>query len=306
MARTVAIGLQDFEKIRKNNCFYVDKTSFIKEWWESGDDVTLIARPRRFGKTLNISMLEYFFSLKYEGRSDLFEGLSIWDDKAYREIQGTYPVISLSFARVKETSYTSAQEKISEIIRNLYIKFYFIMGSPLLTEADKDYFNRILAVKITDSDLTSSIYQLSDYVCRYYGKRVIILLDEYDTPMQEAFVHGYWEELVPLVRSMFNSAFKTNPYLERALMTGITRISKESIFSDLNNLEVVTTTSDKYATAFGFTEQEMFAALDECGFSEEKEQVKWWYDGFIFGNHTDIYNPWSALNFLSKRKYEAY
>ncbi len=306
MARTVAIGLQDFEKLIKNNCFYVDKTSFIKEWWESGDDVTLIVRPRRFGKTLNMSMLEYFFSLKYEGRGDLFEGLSIWSEQTYQEIQGTYPVISLSFARVKEITYTTARDKICEIVRNLYIKYHFIKESNVMTQADTDFYNRILAAEISDSDLTSARYQLSDYVCRYYGKRVLILLDEYDTPMQEAFVHGYWEELVPLVRSMFNSAFKTNPYLERALMTGITRISKESIFSDLNNLKVVTATSDEYCTAFGFTEQEMFAALDEYGFSAEKEQVKWWYDGFIFGTHTDIYNPWSAINFIDTGKYGTY
>ena len=306
MARTVAIGLQDFEQIIKNNCFYVDKTFFIREWWESRDGVTLIARPRRFGKTLNISMLEYFFSLDYEEKGALFEGLSIWKDENYRKLQGSFPVISLSFARVKETNYATAREKICEILRNLYIKFHYMKESNVLTEADKRYFDRILADEISDSDMTSALYQLAGFLFRYYGKKVIILLDEYDTPMQESYVHGYWDEIVPLIRSMFNSTFKTNPYLERALMTGITRVSKESIFSDLNNLKVVTTTSDIYATAFGFTEQEMFAALDECGLSEEREGVKRWYDGFIFGNHTDIYNPWSVINFLDTGKYGTY
>ena len=306
MARTVAIGIQDFSVIREKNYFYIDKTSFIQEWWESGDSVTLITRPRRFGKTLNMSMLEQFFSVKYAGRGDLFEGLSVWDHEEYRNIQGTYPVISLSFARIKEMDYVTTRDKICEILRNLYIEYSFLKKSDVLTEADRRYFDRILAPDIKNSEATSALYQLSDFLYRYYGKKVIILLDEYDTPMQEAYVDGYWDELVAFTRSLFNSTFKTNPYLERGIMTGITRVSKESIFSDLNNLEVVTTTSDKYATAFGFTEEEVFAALEECGLMEEKDSVKRWYDGFIFGEHKDIYNPWSILNFIDKGKFSTY
>lgn len=306
MARTVAIGLQDFGDLIRKNYFYIDKTAFIKEWWESGDSVTLITRPRRFGKTLNMSMTEQFFSVDYAGQGELFEGLSIWKEQTYRELQGTYPVISLSFARVKEVSYQDTRAKICEILRNLYIKYSFLRESRVLTDADRAYFDRILEPEISNSDATSALYQLSDYLYRYYGKKVIILLDEYDTPMQEAYVDGFWNELVAFTRSLFNSAFKTNPWLERAIMTGITRVSKESIFSDLNNLEVVTTTSDKYADAFGFTEKEVFAALEECGLSGEREQVKHWYDGFIFGEHKDIYNPWSILNFIDKRKFTTY
>lgn len=306
MARNVAIGIQNFDELIEENYFYIDKTSFIKEWWESGDSVTLITRPRRFGKTLNMSMTEQFFSVDYANRGDLFEGLSIWKDEKYRELQGTYPVISLSFARVKETNYGDTREKICAILRNLYIKFSFLKDSEVLTDTDRAYFDRILAVEVSNADATSALYQLSDYLYRYYGKKVIILLDEYDTPMQEAYVEGYWKELVAFTRSMFNSAFKTNPWLARAIMTGITRVSKESIFSDLNNLKVVTTTSDEYATSFGFTEEEVFAALDECGRSEEKQQVKRWYDGFIFGTHADIYNPWSILNFLDTGNFTTY
>ena len=306
MARTVAIGIQDFEKIREKNVFYIDKTDFIREWWENGDDVTLITRPRRFGKTLNMSMVEHFFSVDYANRGDLFDGLSIWQDEKYRNIQGTYPVISLSFARVKETNYTDTREKICEIIRNLYIKYSFIRESDVMTTADRNFFDKILADEISNTNATSSLYQLAGYLYRYYGKKVIILLDEYDTPMQEAYVNGFWDELVAFTRSLFNSTFKTNPWLERAIMTGITRVSKESIFSDLNNPEVVTTTSDKYATSFGFTEEEVFAALDECGLSGQKEKVKQWYDGFTFGKHKDIYNPWSILNFLDKKTFMTY
>ena len=305
MARTVAIGIQDFEQIIKNDCFYVDKTDFIREWWDSRDSVTLIARPRRFGKTLNMSMLDYFFSNRYADKGHLFEGLSIWEDEKYRTLQGTYPVISLSFANVKEQNYQTTRKKICQLITKLYAENAFLLDSGILYETDKSYFKRVTE-NMDDSDATLALYQLSDFLYRYYGKKVIILLDEYDTPMQEAYVNGYWNELVAFTRSMFNSTFKTNPYLERAVMTGITRVSKESIFSDLNNLKVVTTTTDEYATAFGFTEEEVFAGLDECGLSEEKERVKWWYDGFTFGNHTDIYNPWSVLNFLDTAKYNTY
>lgn len=305
MARTVAIGIQDFEQIIKNDCFYVDKTDFIREWWDSRDSVTLIARPRRFGKTLNMSMLDYFFSNRYADKGHLFEGLSIWEDEKYRALQGTYPVISLSFANVKEQNYQTTRKKICQLITKLYAENAFLLDSGILYETDKSYFKRVTE-NMDDSDATLALYQLSDFLYRYYGKKVIILLDEYDTPMQEAYVNGYWNELVAFTRSMFNSTFKTNPYLERAVMTGITRVSKESIFSDLNNLKVVTTTTDEYATAFGFTEEEVFAGLDECGLSEEKERVKWWYDGFTFGNHTDIYNPWSVLNFLDTAKYNTY
>ncbi len=222
MARKLGIGHDDFAVVRESNNFYVDKTNFIREWWESNDKVTLITRPRRFGKTLNMSMLENFFSLQYAGRGDLFEGLSIWRSEQYRELQGTYPVIFLSFANVKEASYKEARKKI-----------------------------------------------------------------------------GY-------TRGLFNSTFKTNSYLERAVMTGITRINKESIFSDLNNLKVVTTTSEKYSDCFGFTEEEVFAALDEFGLSGQKQKVKDWYDGFTFGDRGDIYNPWSVISFLSEKKAGAY
>ena len=305
MARTVGIGIQDFEKMISNNYFYIDKTDFIKEWWESGDDVTLITRPRRFGKTLNLNMLDHFFSNRYAGRSSLFEHLSIWKEEKYRQLQGSYPVINVSFARVKADTYTETKESIYEILTDLYIAHDFLRDSEVLTEKDRLYFDRI-SKDMRDSDASSALHQLSGYLYRYYGKKVIILLDEYDTPMQEAYLHGYWEELASMMRSLLNSAFETNPYLEKGLMTGITRVSKESVFSDLNNLEVVTTTSDKYETAFGFTEEEVFAALEECGLGTEKMGVKKWYDGFNFGKHTDLYNPWSVLNFLDKRKYTAY
>lgn len=305
MARKIGIGNQDFERVRASNLFYIDKTRFIKEWWESEDSVTLITRPRRFGKTLNMSMTEKFFSVKYAGRADLFEGLSIWQDERYRRIQGTYPVLFISFADVKENTFIQARKKMCRIITELYRQNAFLLEGNLLSTEEKEDFRQVSA-DMEDYKAAFSIKALSGYLERYYHKKVIILLDEYDTPMQEAYVNGYWSELVAFTGSLFNSTFKTNPYLERAVMTGITRVSKESIFSDLNNLEVVTTTSLKYADCFGFSEEEVFGALDEFGLSDQKQQVKEWYDGFSFGGMTDIYNPWSITGFLDAGKVGAY
>ena len=305
MARTVSIGNQDFEKMIQRNCFYVDKTGFIKEWWENEDEVTLITRPRRFGKTLNMSMLKCFFSNKYADRGELFEGLEIWEDEKYREIQGTYPVIFLSFAGIKGNTFELSKKQICDKIVELYESNRFLLKSDCISETEKLRYISFLE-KPMDEDISFKLNEMSNYLSRYYGKKVIILLDEYDTPMQEAYVNGYWEELVAFTRSLFNSTFKTNPYLERAIMTGITRVSKESIFSDLNNLVVVTTTSNQYETVFGFTEEEVFNALDEQGLSDEKGEVKKWYDGFTFGDKKDIYNPWSIINLLKFKTFKTY
>ena len=301
MARTVAIGQQDFETIRGKGYFYIDKTKFIKEWWDSGDSVTLITRPRRFGKTLTMSMLEKFFSLNYADRGDLFEGMEIWEYSEYRKLQGTYPVLFLSFADVKETNFQDARKMICYLIEQLYSQNDFLLEGCLLNEKEKKYFRNVTA-DMENYVLSASLKTLSNYLYRYYGRKVIIILDEYDTPMQEAYVKGYWKELVELTRSLFNATFKTNPCMERAVMTGITRVSKESVFSDLNNLEVVTATSDKYAEIFGFTEEEVFAALKEFSLLQKEKEIKEWYDGFTFGKMKDIYNPWSIIHYLDKKK----
>lgn len=305
MKSVISIGNQDFISIRKNNCFYIDKTDFIREWWENQDSVTLITRPRRFGKTLNMSMTEYFFSVNYSDMGQYFKELSIWKEERFHEIQGTYPVISLSFADIKATTYESARMSIIRKLVRLYSAFDFIRSSEALNEKDRTYFDSV-GEDMSDDAAAVGINYMSDYLSRYYGKKVIILLDEYDTPLQEAYVHGYWEELTAFIRSLFNSTFKTNPYMERGLLTGITRVSKESIFSDLNNLEVVTTTSEKYSTSFGFTEEEVFTVLENAGIPEEKEHVRYWYDGFSFGNRKDIYNPWSITKYLDTGEYGTY
>ena len=314
MAKVISIGNQSFESMRERDNFYVDKTSFIKEWWENEDIVTLITRPRRFGKTLNMNMLECFFSNKYKDRGDLFEGLDIWKEEKYRKLQGTYPLIFLSFADVKKDNFKDTKNDIISIINEAYKQHSYLIGSNILTDAEKGIFDKFenyskntdVNKEISNEIVCRAIKELASMLYRTFGKKVIILLDEYDTPMQEAYVNGYWKELVAFTRSMFNATFKTNPYLERAIMTGITRVSKESIFSDLNNLVVVTTTSNQYETAFGFTEEEVFNALDEQGLSEKKQEVKSWYDGFTFGDSRDIYNPWSIINYLKYKKFTTY
>ena len=238
MKSVISIGNQDFISIRKNNCFYIDKTDFIREWWDNQDSVTLITRPRRFGKTLNMSMVEYFFSINDSECGPYFADLSIWKEERFREMQGTYPVISLSFADIKATTYESARRAVIRKLVKLYSTFGFIRSSELLNEKDCAYFDSVEENMLDDAAAVAINY-MSDYLSRYYNKKVIVLLDEYDTPLQEAYIHGYWEKLTAFIRSLFNSTFKTNPYMERGLLTGITRVSKESIFSDVQGIRRV-------------------------------------------------------------------
>ena len=306
MARQVSIGTQDYASLIENNYFYIDKTQFISDWWNSGDAVTLITRPRRFGKTLTMNMCNYFFSNKYAGRSDLFENLNIWKEEKFRKLQGTYPVIFMTFAGVKGKDYADTVKTIKISIAELVQDYDYLLESDKLNDEEKQMFKKIKD-DMDDIQAAMSLKILSKLLEKHFGKSVLILLDEYDTPLQEAYIQGYWDDMTTFIRTMFNNTFKTNPSMERAIMTGITRVSKESIFSDLNNLEVVTTTSDKYAADFGFTEEEVFTALDEQGYSEDdKKNVKKWYDGFTFGKYTDIYNPWSITHFLKIGKYDIY
>ena len=304
MLQTVAIGVQRFTEIRENNIFYVDKTGFIKEWWESGDEVTVITRPRRFGKTLNMNMLENFFSIQYAGREDLFLGLEIWQYEEYRKLQGTWPVILISFAKIKPLSYDDAIEDISSYIVELYDRYSYVLNSNEISKVDRIYFNNILEGKLKYR-LGNCLNVLSKVLNVYYGKKPIIILDEYDTPMHEAYSRGYWGEMVDFMHNLFNSSFKSNPYMNRAIMTGITRIGRESLFSDFNHANILTVFDDKYSQYFGFTENEVFKALDNYGL-DEKDKVKFWYNGFTIGSRHDIYNPWSIIKYLEKKRVGLY
>ena len=306
MARTVAIGVQDFAVIRERKCLYVDKTRFIREWWNSQDAVTAIMRPRRFGKTLNMSMVQAFFSVDYREKGDaLFEGLDIWQDIDMKQLQGQYPVILITFADIKCGSYEETMEALKFKIFMLAGDYDFLQNSDKVGLREKQALAR-LALDMSDSTAVGALNVLCRALHSYYGRKVIILLDEYDTPMQEAYVKGYWAQLLDFMRQFFNSTFKTNPALERALLTGITRIAKESIFSDFNHPVIATMLSDKYADAFGFTQQEVFQVMEEYGL-EDREQVKKWYDGFTIGSTNDIYNPWSIINFIDNGgRFDAY
>ena len=295
--RKLPIGIQDFEKLRQNQYFYIDKTGFISDWWRSGDDVTLITRPRRFGKTLNMSMLDYFFSNRHEGSESLFKGWNIWKDAKYHEIQGQYPVLFISFASIKGRDYDTARQQIIQEIVSLYRNYSFLTSEPFMTEMDKSFWNMV-DYDMTDATAAESLRFLCEILYKYYGKKVLIFLDEYDTPIHEAYTDGFWDDMTGFIRNLFNSTFKTNSYLERAIMTGITRISKESIFSDLNNLKVDTMTNARYDTDFGFTAEEVSEALDKYELSQKKDDVKRWYDGFKIGKSSDMYNPWSITQFL--------
>ncbi len=313
MARTIDTGAQGFEELRTSEAFYVDKTAFIREWWRTLDQVTLVCRPRRFGKTLNLDTLRCFLSTEYVGRGEeLFSGLDVWEGgtqaerEEMRALQGTVPVVFLSFADVKDPTYGEMQRHVCELVALLYEDYDYLLEWEGLRQSERARFERVR----DDMDAltcTRALNHLCRMLLRCHGTKPVVLLDEYDAPMQQAWEHGFWGEASSFMRRLMNSTFKTNKALGRGLITGVTRVSRESIFSDLNNLEVVSTSSGKYRTCFGFTEAETFSALEEFGLGGERGDVQGWYDGYTFGGKGSIYNPWSVTKFLeSGGHYDAY
>ncbi|MBQ7456007.1 MAG: AAA family ATPase [Desulfovibrio sp.] len=304
MSRQLTPGTQSFEYLRQNNYFYVDKTKFIKDWWNSGINVTLITRPRRFGKTLMLDTVKTFFSPKFIGRSDLFEGLDVWKDEQFRNIQGKIPVIFLSFAKIDNDTYEETISRIKTTLASIYGSFTQYIDIDAIPLAEKEIFTSVHK-SMTDDTAQDSLNYLCKFIATQHKIKPIILLDEYDTPLTEAWLNGYWDKLVGFLKGFFKATFKDNTWLERGLITGITRVAKESIFSGMNNLKVVSVKSDLYADCFGFTEQEVFAAMDEYGL-QDKDTVKKWYNGFIFGTHKEIYNPWSIIEYLLEKRFDPY
>ena len=303
----IPVGISDFAEIRRNGFYYIDKSGLIDDLLKTtSTKVTLITRPRRFGKTLGMSMLEYFFDVRKDSK-ELFAGLEIMKNQEIcQQWMNQYPTIFVSFRQVDGLNFDGAFGMLTVVLADLFNKHLYLQESPKATEFQKAAFAHIASGNASVKEAKSSLGLLTDMMRGYYGKKVIVLLDEYDTPMQEAYIHGYWERFTGFIRSFLNATFKTNACLERGIMTGITRVSKESIFSDLNNVNVVTTTSDDYRLSFGFTEEEVFASLAEYGLEETKDEVKKWYDGFAFGGSKDIYNPWSITNYLDKKRFQAY
>lgn len=306
MARVIAIGEQNFRTIRENNYFYVDKTEFIADWWlKTGATATLITRPRRFGKTLMMDTVREFFTAEDRDQERLFSGLDVWENETMRRTAGTIPVISLTWSGIKGQNYWVVRKDILRTIAEAYRHFDFVAESEKVDPVLRSRLKNFSSQSRDESDDPAALRDLCIALHQYYGVKPIILLDEYDTPLQEAWLAGYWDDLVEFMKKLMNFTFKSNTSLARGIITGVTRISKESIFSDLNNPMVVTTTSDVFQTSFGFTEAEVFAALDEYGISD-REKVKAWYDGFTFGSVTDIYNPWSITSFLEAKKFATY
>ena len=300
--RPIAIGVSDFRNIIANNCFYVDKTKFIEELVNDMTAVHLITRPRRFGKTLNLSMLKYFYDI--EGNTEnrkLFDGLYISNSLAMSE-QGKYPVIFLSFKDVKADSSLEMMENIAILMKNLYDKFEYIREK--LNQSNLMEFDEIW-LKKDNANLRGALLNLCSYLKEYYNQDVILLIDEYDTPMVSAYEHGYYDEIKIFFTTLYGSALKENPALKKAVLTGIMRISKENIFSGLNNVKVNSILEEDFAEYFGITEKEVEESLIEYGLEERLPEVQKWYNGYIFGG-VRVYNPFSITNFLDRKKIMPY
>ncbi len=306
MSRTIAIGKNNFEEIRNENLFYVDKTDFIRQWWESGPVITQIMRPRRFGKTLLMRTVEQFFSVKYKGRGDLFEGLHIWENEKYRAMQGTYPVLYLSLDDLDFSTFQEGEEAICNRIRELFRQNQFLLDREDMRDYEKDLFCSVAEGEGTDSLAEMWLKELMQCLHSYYQKDVIMIIDACDAPLWRAYEVGCWKEMGEFLLNLYECTYKTNEYLERGLIAGITRVPRPGMFSGFNNLVVNTTLSGRYADCFGFTQEEVDAALEEFGLSDQRKNVKQWYDGFLFNKEVNLYNPWSIVNFLKERKIDTY
>ena len=300
--KRLAIGIDDFRKIIKEDCYYVDKTKFIEDVLQDASNVKLFTRPRRFGKTLNMSMLKYFFDVREsEENRELFNGLDIEKSK-YIDEQGKYPTILISLKSIKYETWEESLEQLKSLISNLYNEFEYIRES--LNESEIELFNDIWFKK-ENGEYANSLKNLTSFLYKYYKKEVILLIDEYDIPLITAHKYGYYDEIINFYKIFLGEALKTNQYLKMGVLTGIIRVIRTGIFSDLNNLKVYSILEKKYSDFFGFTEEEVKEALQFFDIEEELVNVKYWYDGYKFGD-SELYNPWSIINFLDGRELKSY
>ena len=293
--KPLPIGVEDFKRLVDNGYYFVDKTLMIKELLENKETVNLFTRPRRFGKTLNMSMLQRFFEATEKSNAYLFDGLKIAAYPEYMAYQGQYPVISISLKSMKQASYTDAFYMYKNLIAKEYEKHKIILESNQILDSEKEVFQNIMEQRADQNVYLNSIRTLSDILAKYYEKNVIILIDEYDVPLENAYHEGFYDDMTNLIRSCFESALKTNPSLEFAVLTGCLRVSRESIFTGLNNLKTYSITKNKFSQYFGFTQEEMQEILQNFSLEQYAETIAKWYDGYRFGL-TEIYNPWSVLN----------
>ena len=293
--KPLPIGVEDFKRLVDNGYYFVDKTLMIKELLENKETVNLFTRPRRFGKTLNMSMLQRFFEATEKSNAYLFDGLKIAAYPEYMAYQGKYPVISVSLKSMKQASYTDAFYMYKNLIAKEYEKHKIILESNQILDSEKEVFQNIMEQRADQNVYLNSIRTLSDILAKYYEKNVIILIDEYDVPLENAYHEGFYDDMTNLIRSCFESALKTNPSLEFAVLTGCLRVSRESIFTGLNNLKTYSITKNKFSQYFGFTQEEMKEILQTFSLEQYAGTIAKWYDGYRFGL-TEIYNPWSVLN----------
>ena len=302
MKKTIQVGTSDFKKIIQDNHYFVDKSLIIKEFVENGADVILTPRPRRFGKTLNMSMIKHFFDIENkEENKNLFKGLKIENEKEIMKMQGRYPVIFLSFKDQKHFNFNNLEESISILISHLFRDYEYLLDSEKLSELDKKELMRYMAKEASVIEYSGGLSVLMKFMYKHYNEKIIVLIDEYDVPLQEAFIRGYYEEALVLVRNILTAALKDNVYLEKALVTGILRVAKESIFSGLNNLEVNTILGLNFNDKFGFEEEEVKDLLQYYDLECKMDEVKNWYNGYMFGGKV-IYNPWSVLNYIKNNE----
>ncbi|WP_254306612.1 AAA family ATPase [Clostridium sp. 001] len=301
IVKRISLGYSDFKRTIEDNYYFVDKTLFIKEVVEDGSAVILLPRPRRFGKSMNMSMLKCFFEKTEESNRELFRGLKIYSDKEIMKKQGQYPVIFITFKDVKDSSYDKTVEKIKDLIIEEYTKYIKLLDADILEKPEKAYFQRIIDREASEGEYELSLKNLSKFLSKYYNKRVFILVDEYDVPIQSGYLNNYYDKVIEFIRNLLSGALKDNSYLEKGILTGILRVAKESIFSGLNNINVCTILSSEYSEYFGFTEEEVEETLKYYGIEANMEELKNWYNGYIFGDRV-IYNPWSVLNYVKRWK----
>ena len=303
----IGIGISDFKVLRLRNNYFIDKSMYIKDIIDNQSGVVLITRPRRFGKTLNMSMLRYYFNIMEKNNKELFNGLKIMEqDKKYTSKLGFYPVIYLTLKDAGLMNYEYMIMQMKTIMMEMFYEHRYILESDKIADGEKNIFKRILNAEATDIDLINSLKILSKMLYVYYDKPVILLIDEYDVPIQAAYVEGYYEDAIKFLKTFYGTTFKDNPYLEKAILTGVSRIAKESLFSGMNNFKVYTIMDNEFADDFGITEDEMKKIIKDFNIQDEEKEIKKWYDGYKIGNVEGIYNPWSILNYLKNKELKPY
>ena len=303
----IGIGTSDFKKMRVQDFYYIDKTMYIKDIIDNKSEVLLVTRPRRFGKTLNMSMLKYYFDIDQKDNRQLFDGLKIMQqDEKYTSKLGAYPVIYLTLKDAGLMNYEYMIMQMKTIMMDMFYEHRYVLDSDKIPTGEKNIFTRILNAEATDIDLVNSLKVLSKMLYIYYDKPVIVLIDEYDVPIQSAYINDYYDEAINFLKTFYGATFKDNPYLEKTVLTGVSRVAKESIFSGANNFVVYTIMDNEFADDFGITEEEMDKVIEDFQIEDQKEEIRKWYDGYKIGDIEGIYNPWSILNYLNKRELMPY